>query len=78
MKEMRSPKTRGSARVASASVASAVIAASMLTACAAFGPPRTPPNMGPPSHYSVAPASPQVPADQGPPQQLVLGAAPVP
>ena len=55
-----------------------VAAASMLSACAAFGPPRTPPRVASPAHYSIAPPSPQLPDDHGPPQQLELGAAPVP
>jgi NodT family efflux transporter outer membrane factor (OMF) lipoprotein len=55
-----------------------VVAASMLSACAAFGPPRTPPSLASPAHYSIAPSRPQLPADHGPPQQLELGAAPVP
>ncbi len=58
--------------------ASLLFAASLLTACAAFGPPRTPPRMASPSHYSIAPVNPQLPADRGPPQRLVLGAAPIP
>jgi NodT family efflux transporter outer membrane factor (OMF) lipoprotein len=57
---------------------SALVGASMLSACAAFGPPRTPPSIPSPSHYSVAPSNPQLTADHGPPQQLVLGAAPIP
>jgi NodT family efflux transporter outer membrane factor (OMF) lipoprotein len=52
--------------------------AAMLSACAAFGPPRTPPSVPSPAHYSIAPPSPQLPADHGPTQQLALGAAPVP
>ncbi|HEY2590403.1 MAG TPA: hypothetical protein VGI35_02325, partial [Steroidobacteraceae bacterium] len=55
-----------------------VAAASILSACAAFGPPRTPPSVASPAHYSIAPSSPQLPADHGPPQQLELGAPPVP
>jgi NodT family efflux transporter outer membrane factor (OMF) lipoprotein len=55
-----------------------VAAASILSACAAFGPPRTPPSVASPAHYSIAPPSPQQPAGHGPPQQLELGAAPVP
>lgn len=55
-----------------------VAAASMLSACAAFGPPRTPPRVASSAHYSIAPSTPQLPADHGPPQQLELGAAPVP
>ena len=58
--------------------ASALVGASMLTACAAFGPSRTPPNVSSPAHYSIAPATPQVPTDHGPPQKLAMGAAPVP
>lgn len=54
------------------------VTASMLSACVAFGPPRTPPSMALPSHYSIAPPSEQVPSDHGPTQQLTLGAAPVP
>ena len=54
------------------------VTASMLTACVAFGPPRTPPSMALPTHYSIAPPSEQVPSDHGPTQQLTLGAAPVP
>jgi NodT family efflux transporter outer membrane factor (OMF) lipoprotein len=53
-------------------------AASMLTACAAWGPPRTPPSIASPAHYSLAPSTPQLSADHGPPQQLALGGAPVP
>lgn len=56
----------------------AAAAVSMLTACSAFGPPRTPPSMAAPAHYSIAPAPPQIAADHGPSQQLVIGAAPVP
>ena len=56
----------------------ALFAASMLTACAAFGPPRTPPGVASPAHYSIAPTNPQLTADHGPPQQLLLGAAPIP
>jgi NodT family efflux transporter outer membrane factor (OMF) lipoprotein len=58
--------------------ASALVAASMLSACTAFGPPRNAPDMASPSHYSIAPSNPQLPPDHGPPQQLVLGAAPIP
>ncbi len=58
--------------------AAVAVAASMLTACASFGPPRTPPSMASPAHYSVAPPNPQLEAGHGPPQQLVIGAAPVP
>jgi NodT family efflux transporter outer membrane factor (OMF) lipoprotein len=62
-----------------ANLSCALVAASMLSACAASGPPRNPPDMAPPSHYSIAPSNPQLPADHGAPQQqLVLGAAPVP
>lgn len=56
----------------------AFTAALMLTACAAFGPPRAPPSVASPAHYSLAPPTPQLPADHGPPQQLALGGAPVP
>ena len=67
-----------SATHAMASIASAVVAVSLLTACAAFGPPRTPPKLAEPDHYSVAPSQPQLTGDQGARQQLVMGAAPVP
>jgi len=56
----------------------ALAAASLLTACAAFGPPRTPPSMAAPAHYSIAQSNPQLPSEHGPSQQLVLGAAPLP
>jgi len=65
-------------RLGLANRAAAFVAALMLTACAAFGPPRTPPSMASPAHYSVAPSNPQLSADHTPPQQLVIGAAPVP
>ena len=55
----------------------ALIAALTLTACAAFGPSRTPPSTPSPAHYSIAASDPQLPADQARTQQLVLGAAPV-
>lgn len=58
--------------------ASALIAVSMLSACAAFGPPRTPPSLDSPSHYSIAPASSQVGDERVGRQELALGAAPVP
>ncbi len=57
--------------------ASTFVVASMLTGCAAFGPPRTPPTVASPNHYSIASPNPQIPTDHGL-QQLVLGAAPVP
>jgi NodT family efflux transporter outer membrane factor (OMF) lipoprotein len=56
----------------------ALVALSVLTACTAFGPPRTPPSVPSPAHYSIAPTNPQLTADQGPRQQLLLGAAPIP
>jgi NodT family efflux transporter outer membrane factor (OMF) lipoprotein len=56
----------------------AVVAGPLLTACAAFGPPRTPPPIASPSHYSIAPTADQVPSEHGPAQQLALGAAPPP
>jgi NodT family efflux transporter outer membrane factor (OMF) lipoprotein len=56
--------------------ASALAVASVLAACTTFGPPRTPPSMASPAHYSIAPADPQLPAGHGPPQQLVVGEAP--
>jgi NodT family efflux transporter outer membrane factor (OMF) lipoprotein len=56
----------------------APLVAAILTACATFGPSRTPPSMASPAHYSIAPAKPQLPADHESPQQLVVGAAPVP
>jgi NodT family efflux transporter outer membrane factor (OMF) lipoprotein len=58
--------------------APALVAASVLTACTAFGPPRAPPSVASSARYSVAPANPQLTADHGPPQQLVIGAAPIP
>lgn len=58
--------------------APALVALSVLTACTAFGPPRTPPSMASPAHYSIAPTNPQLTADHGPRQQLLLGAAPIP
>jgi len=70
MKERHPPATRTAALV----VASML---TMVTACAAFGPPRTPPSMAVPAHYSIAPAIPQLPTDRGRPQQLLMGAAPV-
>jgi NodT family efflux transporter outer membrane factor (OMF) lipoprotein len=55
------------------------MAASLLSACGAFGPPRTPPSITAPSHYSIAPPAREVvQSAQGPAQQLALGAAPVP
>ena len=55
------------------------MAAALLSACGAFGPPRTPPSIPAPSHYSSAPPAEQVVrSDHGPTQQLALGAAPVP
>ena len=53
-------------------------AASLLTACMTLGPPRTPPSIAVPGHYSIAAASEQVPSDHAPDQQLALGAAAVP
>jgi NodT family efflux transporter outer membrane factor (OMF) lipoprotein len=58
--------------------ASALVMAWMLSACTAFGPPRTTPSMGSPAHYSIAAPRSRLPADHGAPQQLVMGAAPVP
>ena len=58
--------------------APALFAASVLTACTAFGPPRSPPSVASPDHYSSAPSNPQLTADHGLPQQLVIGAAPIP
>ena len=58
--------------------APALVAASVLTACTAFGPPRSPPSVASPDHYSIAPSNPQSTADHGPSQQLVMGAAPIP
>jgi NodT family efflux transporter outer membrane factor (OMF) lipoprotein len=58
--------------------APALVALSVLTACTAFGPPRTPPSVPSPAHYSIARTNPQLTADQGPRQQLLLGAAPIP
>jgi NodT family efflux transporter outer membrane factor (OMF) lipoprotein len=55
-----------------------VVAALMLSACAVFGPARTPPKIASPAHYSIAPPNPQLAPDHGPPQQLDIGAAPVP
>jgi NodT family efflux transporter outer membrane factor (OMF) lipoprotein len=54
------------------------VATSLVTACAAFGPPRTPPSIAAPSHYSIVSPTEQVPSDHGPTKQLALGAAPVP
>jgi len=58
--------------------APAFVAASVLTACTAFGPPRAAPSVASSAHYSIAPPNPQLTAAYGPPQQLVIGAAPIP
>jgi len=58
--------------------AAALVAASMLTACAAFGPPRTPPSVALPAHYGSVPSNPSLTAAHAAPQQLVIGATPVP
>jgi len=50
----------------------------LLTACAAFGPSRTPPSIPSPAQYSIAPLQPQLPADHASPQQRVIGGAPLP
>jgi NodT family efflux transporter outer membrane factor (OMF) lipoprotein len=55
-----------------------LVASSMLTACAAFGPPRAAPSMALPAHFSTEQSNRQLPLDHESPQQLVLGAAPVP
>ena len=65
-------------RLRLATRAFAIVAALLLTACAAFGPSRTPPSMPSPAHYSIAPSQPQLPADHASPQQLVMGGAPLP
>jgi NodT family efflux transporter outer membrane factor (OMF) lipoprotein len=59
-------------------LAIAMLGVSMLSACAAFGPPRTPPRMATPSQYSITPLNPHPSAAQGADQQLVVGATPVP
>jgi NodT family efflux transporter outer membrane factor (OMF) lipoprotein len=51
---------------------------SLLSACAAFGPPRTPPAMTSPNQYSLVAPSGQLPGDHGAAQTLAFGAAPVP
>ena len=58
--------------------AAMLLATTLLSACAAFGPARTPPVVATSGQYSMAPPSPRLPDDHGPPQQLVTGAAPVP
>ncbi|MBV8854402.1 MAG: TolC family protein, partial [Sinobacteraceae bacterium] len=54
------------------------LGASLLSACAAFGPPRTPPRMVTPSQYSVAPLTSHLAAGPVADQKLVVGAAPLP
>src|SRR5581483_10181040 len=50
----------------------------ILSACTAFGPPRTPPKMQSPEHYSAKAQSSQLPAADGVAQTLAAGGRPVP
>jgi len=56
----------------------ALVAAAVLSACTAFGPSRSPPSVASPERYSSAPSNPPLKADHGLPQQLMMGAAPIP
>jgi NodT family efflux transporter outer membrane factor (OMF) lipoprotein len=49
-----------------------------ISACGAFGPPRTPPQMASPAHYTAKDQSPQMPAADGTAQRLRAGARPIP
>src|ERR1700722_19167478 len=49
-----------------------------LSACTAFGPPRTPPKMTAPEHYSVSDQGAQLPTADGVAQTLTAGGHPVP
>jgi NodT family efflux transporter outer membrane factor (OMF) lipoprotein len=49
-----------------------------ISACGAFGPPRTPPQMASPGRYAAKDQSPQMPAADGTAQRLPAGARPIP
>jgi NodT family efflux transporter outer membrane factor (OMF) lipoprotein len=62
--------------IARAMCAAALISA--LAGCGAFGPPRDPPHMPSPAHYSIEAQAKQLTAADGVAQQLTLRAPPVP